>query len=190
MSRYELKKTVVMVGMMGAGKTSVGMAVAQILGVPFLDSDHEIEQAANLSISEVFETFGEAVFREKEALVLKRLLEGPPCVLSTGGGAFMQATNRQSIQDAGVAVWLKVEPDLLWSRVKQKDTRPLLKVKDPRARLLELYEGRKDNYAQAAITVDAHRDFSVQDMAEQVVRQLVAHPDGIVRDLTVQEKQK
>ncbi|MEL6518900.1 MAG: shikimate kinase, partial [Pseudomonadota bacterium] len=118
---FRLNKTVVMVGMMGAGKTAIGQALARKLQVPFLDSDAEIVEAANASIAEIFERYGEAFFREKEAQVIARLLAGPPGVLSTGGGAFLSADNREMISKAGVSVWLKADLDLLWARVKHKD---------------------------------------------------------------------
>ena len=115
-----LKKTVVLVGMMGAGKTAVGTALARDLSVPFRDSDEEIVRAANRSIAEIFERDGEAFFRARETEVLGRLLHGNPCVLSTGGGAFLAAVNRDLIRKAGVSVWLRVDIDLLWQRVRHR----------------------------------------------------------------------
>ncbi len=181
MSRYQLTKTIAMVGMMGAGKTAVGGLVAKLLDVPFLDSDHEIELAANLSVAEVFEQFGEHFFREKESLILRRLMSGPPCVLSTGGGAYLQDKNRDIIARYGVAVWLKADVELLWSRVKSKDTRPLLNVPDPHARLLELDAQRRPFYEQAEIIVSAGPKLSAQEMAEKVVVALENSDDRIVR---------
>ena len=130
-----LKKTVVMVGMMGAGKTAVGTALARLLAVDFLDSDEEIARAANRSIAEIFERDGEAFFRARETEVMARLLRGQPCVLSTGGGAFLAEANRQLIHDAGVSVWLRADLDLLWQRVRHKTTRPLLRTANPRETL-------------------------------------------------------
>jgi shikimate kinase len=121
-----LMKTVALVGMMGAGKTAVGKAVAAQLGVDFLDSDAEIEKAANMTIPEIFERDGEPFFREKESQVINRLLDSAPCVLSTGGGAFLAPRNREAMSAKGVSVWLDAEIDVLWARVKNKDTRPLL----------------------------------------------------------------
>ena len=140
--RYRLKKTVAMVGMMGAGKTAVGKAVAAKLGVPFLDSDTEIEAAADRTIAEIFERDGEPFFREKEAQVIARLLTDTPGILSTGGGAFLADRNRASIAQKGVSVWLDADLSLLWARVKSKETRPLLKTADPYGTLSALYAAR------------------------------------------------
>ena len=181
MSDYVLSHTVVMIGMMGAGKTAVGTAVARILGVPFLDSDLEIETAANESIAEIFEQYGEAFFREKEALVIRRLLEGAPCILSTGGGAFLRSDNREMIARKGLAVWLKVDLDLLWARVKHKNTRPLLRVPNPRETLSELLAARTPSYAKAGLVVEADGTYSVEDMAAKVIDALLAHPSGILK---------
>lgn len=183
MSRYVLEKTVVMIGMMGAGKTAVGTALAKLLEVRFLDSDHEIERAANLSVAEIFEAYGEAFFRDKEALVIERLLTGAPCVLSTGGGAFLQARNREMIAERGLAVWLKADLDLLWARVRHKATRPLLRVPDPRGKLEELLLTRQPLYARAGLMVEADANYSVQDMAGKVFEALLAHPSGIIREV-------
>lgn len=184
MSRYKLTKTVVMVGMMGAGKTAIGTALARLIGVAFIDSDAEIEKAANMSISEVFESYGEAFFRDKEALVLARLLDGPPCILSTGGGAYLQEANRAIIAERGLAVWLKADRDLLWARVRNKTTRPLLMVPNPRARLFELLEQREPIYAGAGLIVEADANFSVQDMSERVLDALLGHPSGLLQKVS------
>jgi len=181
MSRYSLTKTVVMIGMMGAGKTAVGTALARNLGVRFVDSDHELEEAANASIAEIFEKFGEPFFRKKESQVLKRLLDAEPCVLSTGGGAFLRQQNREMIAEKGLAVWLKAPDDLLWSRVKHKTTRPLLQVPNPQQELTRMLRAREPSYAQAGLTVEADPNFSVQDMADKVLMSLMSHPDGIVK---------
>lgn len=172
-----LKKTVVMVGMMGAGKTAVGTAVARALGVPFLDSDEEIVRAANRSIAEIFERDGEPFFRARETEVLARLLRGSPCILSTGGGAFLSETNRALIRESGVSVWLRAELDLLWQRVRHKTTRPLLRTANPRETLRQLYEARVPLYSLADIAVDSAADLSIDEMAAKVVAAMAPRPD-------------
>ncbi|MGL4320863.1 MAG: shikimate kinase, partial [Paracoccaceae bacterium] len=154
----QLKKTVVMVGMMGAGKTAVGTALARQLGVPFLDSDEEIVRAAQRSITEIFARDGEPFFRARETEVIARLLRGPPCVLSTGGGAFLADINRRLISEAGASVWLRADLDLLWQRVRHKTTRPLLSTPNPRQTLADLYAARVPVYELADITVDSLPD--------------------------------
>jgi len=173
----QLAKTVVMVGMMGAGKTAVGTALAKALGVDFRDSDEEIIRAANRSIAEIFERDGEAFFRAREAEVIGRLLRGSPCVLSTGGGAFLSEANRQLIHEVGVSVWLRADLDLLWHRVRHKTTRPLLRTANPRETLRALYEARLPFYAKADLTVDSAADLSVDDMAVRVREALRTRPD-------------
>lgn len=178
-----LKKTVAMVGMMGAGKTSVGTALARLLGVPFLDSDEEIVRAANRSIAEIFERDGEPFFRARESEVLGRLLRGAPCVLSTGGGAYLSEANRQMISEAGVAVWLRADLDLLWNRVRHKTTRPLLRTANPRETLRTLYDARVPLYSLADVVVDASPELSVDSMAERVLDALTARSDVIEGEL-------
>jgi shikimate kinase len=172
-----LKKTVAMVGMMGAGKTAVGSALARMLGVPFLDSDDEIVRAANATIAEIFARDGEAFFRAREAEVLARLLGGAPCVLSTGGGAFLAEANRAAISDAGVAVWLRADLDVLWQRVRHKTTRPLLRTANPRDTLRALYRARVPVYGLADVIVDSAPDLSIDDMAGRVIQALRPRPD-------------
>lgn len=170
-----LKKTVVMVGMMGVGKTAVGTALARDLGVAFIDSDAEIEKAANASIAEIFARDGEPFFRKKEAQVIARLLRGPPSVLSTGGGAFLAEANRALISAEGVSVCLQAELDLLWQRVRHKTTRPLLMTSDPRKALETLYEARAPIYAQADLIVKARHGASIAQTACAVRRALLEH---------------
>lgn len=173
-----LRKTVVLVGMMGAGKTAIGAALARNLGVPLLDSDEEIVRAAARSIAEIFERDGEPFFRQREAEVIARLLNGPPCILSTGGGAFMAQTNRALIAAHGVSVWLRVNLDLLWMRVRHKSSRPLLRTANPRETLRALYDARTPVYALAELAVDAEPDLSVDGMARKVEAALVTQrPD-------------
>ena len=174
---FRLKKTIAMVGMMGAGKTAIGTALAKRLGVPFLDSDAEISKAANMSIAEIFERDGEAFFRDRESEVIARLLDGPPCILSTGGGAYLREENRQMISERGAALWLRAELELLWQRVKHKTTRPLLRTDNPRATLGEIQSARDPIYALADLVVDAKFDFSIDDMTDCVLDTLVTRPD-------------
>ena len=172
-----LKRTVVLVGMMGSGKTAVGSALARLLGVPFLDSDEEIVRAAQMPVAEIFERDGEAFFRARETEVIERLLSGPPAIVSTGGGAFVSATNRALIARLGVSVWLKVELDLLWARVRHKNTRPLLRTANPRQTLADLLAAREPAYAQAQLVVEAEDGLSIAEMAQKVARALAAEPD-------------
>lgn len=173
----KLKKTVVLIGMMGAGKTAVGTALSRLLAAPFMDSDEEIVRAANMSVAEIFARDGEAFFRARESEVLVRLLSGSPCILSTGGGAFLAEANRKAIAEKGVAVWLKADLELLWNRVRHKTTRPLLKTADPKGTLAALLEAREGVYAEAQVVVEARADYSVEDMARKVVEALQAHGD-------------
>ena len=172
-----LLKTVVMVGMMGAGKTAVGRALAARLGAPFLDSDAEIEIAANMNVPEIFLRDGEPFFRDKETKVIRRLLSEERCVLSTGGGAFLAAGNREMISRRGVSVWLKADIDVLWNRVKHKNTRPLLRTDDPRATLGQLYDARVPLYAEADLTVVSDGIASIDQMVDRVLLALATRPD-------------
>lgn len=176
-----LQKTVVLVGMMGAGKTAVGTALARLLGVAFRDSDEEIVRAAQRPIAEIFERDGEPFFRARESEVLARLVRSEPCVLSTGGGAFLNEKNRQIIASAGVSVWLRADLDLLWQRVRHKTTRPLLRTANPRETLRQLYEARVPSYAQADLAVDAAPELSVEAMAHRVREALRGREDVLER---------
>lgn len=173
----QIKKTIAFIGMMGAGKTAVGRAVALKLGIPFLDADTEIEKAANMSIAEIFTRDGEKFFREREAQVILRLMKGSPTILSTGGGAFIKKKNRQAISRYGVSLWLDVEIDLLWSRVKNKDTRPLLKSQDPFETLKTLHLEREHIYRLADIRVRSSKNYTVDDMALKVIDKLYLYPN-------------
>jgi shikimate kinase len=174
---FQLKKTVALVGMMGSGKSAIGTALARRLGVPFLDSDAEIEAAANMTIAEIFEAYDEAFFRQKEAQVIARLLDTEIGVLSTGGGAFLRAENREAIAKRGVAVWLRADIDLLWNRVRHKTTRPLLLTDNPRATLESLCAAREPEYAKAELTVDARDDYSIEQMTDKVIEALLGRGD-------------
>ncbi|AHD01021.1 shikimate kinase [Leisingera methylohalidivorans] len=173
----KLKKTIVMVGMMGAGKTAVGRALAARLDVPFLDSDHEIEAAANMTIPEIFARDGEPFFRLKERQVIARLLEEERGVLSTGGGAFLAEENRNVITAKGVSVWLQADLDVLWNRVRHRDTRPLLRTADPRATLSGLFRDRVPLYAKADLTVVSDGQAAIETMVDRVLEALQARPD-------------
>jgi shikimate kinase len=148
-------RSIVLVGLMGAGKTKIGRRLAARLALPFFDSDEEIEAAARESIEEIFANRGEAVFRDGERRVIARLLAGPVHVLATGGGAFMDPATRRIITAQGVSVWLRAELDVLFARVSRRTNRPLLKTPDPRAVLAELIERRYPIYAEADIAVDS-----------------------------------
>ena len=178
---WRLKKTVVMVGMMGAGKTAVGAQLARLLAVPFVDSDDEIVRAASRSIAEIFERDGEPFFRARETEVISRLLRDTPCVLSTGGGAFLSPANRTMIGDHGVSVWLCADLDLLWQRVRHKATRPLLRTANPRETLRAIYEARVPIYALADLAVESRAEFSIEEMAGRVVTALQGRTDVLER---------
>jgi shikimate kinase len=168
---------VVLVGMMGCGKSAIGRNLAARLGVGFVDSDAEIEAAANASIPEIFARDGEAFFRAREAEVIARLLRARPCVLSTGGGAFLAERNRRAIAARGVALWLEADLDLLWERVRHKDTRPLLRTPDPKATLARLLEERAPIYAQAGLRARAEPGLSIDAMTDRVIAVLADRPD-------------
>jgi shikimate kinase len=148
-------RSIVLVGLMGAGKTKIGRRLAARLNLPFFDSDEEIEAAARESIEEIFANRGEALFRDGERRVIARLLQGPVHVLATGGGAFMDPATRRIIAARGVSVWLRAELDVLFARVSRRTNRPLLKAPDPRGVLAELIERRHPIYAQADLAVDS-----------------------------------
>ena len=174
-SEPSLVRPVVLVGLMGAGKTSVGTRLAQRLGAPFRDSDDEIERAATMTIPEIFERYGEAEFRDGERRVIRRLLEGRPHVLATGGGAFMNDETRALIRARAVSVWLKADLDVLVARTGGRTHRPLLNRGDPREVLARLIDERYPVYAEADVTVESGHGQSHQDMAARIVRALEAH---------------
>lgn len=151
---YRPSRSVVLVGLMGAGKTSIGRRLAQRLGLAFVDSDHEIETAAGCTIETIFEMYGEKAFRDCERRVIGRLLEEPVQVVATGGGAFVDAETRAQVKARGLSVWLRADLDLLLHRVARRANRPLLKRGDPREILAGLMAQRYPLYAEAAITVD------------------------------------
>ncbi|MEM7768757.1 MAG: shikimate kinase [Pseudomonadota bacterium] len=155
-------RTVALVGLMGAGKSTVGRRLAEALGRRFHDSDEEIEKAAGLPVSDIFSLHGEAEFRRGERRVLERLLSAPPHVLATGGGAFLDPDTRALMRQRAVTVWLNADLETLWKRVQKRDSRPLLKVDNPRGALAQLLDERKPIYAQADVSVlsadGPHRD--------------------------------
>ena len=168
-------RSIVLVGLMGAGKTTVGRALATTLHMPFRDADHEIERAARRSVSEIFADRGEAEFRDGERRVIARLLtREQPHVLASGGGAFVQPDTREVIQANALSIWLKVELDVLVRRVSRKNTRPLLHNRDPAEVLKTLAEQRYPAYEQAALTVECG-DVSTQLTVEAVLAALNAH---------------
>ena len=170
------RRSIVLVGMMGAGKTTIGRRLAARLQLPFLDADHEIEQAAGKSIPEIFADHGETQFREGERRVIARLLAGGPQVLATGGGAFMDAATREAVARQGVSVWLRAEFDVLLRRVRRRPNRPLLQTPDPEATLHALMDRRYPVYAQADVTV-LSRDAAHEAIVDDVVAALAAFLD-------------
>lgn len=148
-------RTVVLVGLMGAGKTKIGRRLAARLALPFFDSDHEIEAAAGETIEEIFQRHGEAAFRDGERRVIARLLRQPTHILATGGGAFMDPRTRAIIARRGVSVWLRADLDVLFARVSRRSNRPLLQQSDPRAVLAQLIDRRHPIYAEADLAIDS-----------------------------------
>jgi len=151
----KLTRTVALVGMMGAGKSSIGRRLATRLNVPFKDADTEIESAAGCSISEIFERFGEPAFRDGERKVIARLLSEPPHVIATGGGAFIDPDTRARMKEGAVTIWLRAPIDVLLARTGRRDSRPLLKTGDPRETLERLLREREPTYAEADYTLDS-----------------------------------
>jgi shikimate kinase len=174
------RRSIVLVGMMGVGKSSVGRRVAGRLAIPFVDADTEIEKAAGMSIADIFARHGEADFRGGEARVIARLLEGGPQVLATGGGAFMNPNTRNAIRAKGVSIWLKAELEVLLRRMsKRRNERPLLQTADPAETLRALLIEREPIYAQADLTVhsrDVSHDAIVADIMTALAAFLSAAP--------------
>lgn len=164
-------RAIVFVGLMGAGKTAIGRRLAQSLGLPFVDSDHEIETVSRMTIPELFERYGEPEFRALEQRVIDRLLREGPRVVSTGGGAFMNAQTRGAVAERGVSIWLKASLDLLMERVARNQNRPLLRSADPRAVMERLMAERYPVYALADITVET-RDAKREIIAEETLARL------------------
>lgn len=173
----KLNRSIVLVGLMGAGKTSVGRKLSTLLGVQFCDSDDEVEAAANMKIPEIFKSFGQDEFRRLERAVIARLLMSEPLVLSTGGGAFIQHDVRNEIAKDSVSVWLSADPEVLWGRVADKPGRPLLDAPNPYETLVELAKKRDPVYQQADVTVRSDRNDTLEDVAKSIIRALVARDD-------------
>ena len=173
-------RALVLVGMMGAGKTTVGRRLASRLGLPFFDADVEIEVAhAGMTIPEIFRDYGEPYFRDGEARVIARLLEGGPCVIATGGGAWMREDTRERIRAKGVSMWLKADNDVLLRRVKRRTDRPLLQTADPAATIDRLVAERYPVYAEAELTVlsrEVPHDRIVEECITALASYLPAHP--------------
>jgi shikimate kinase len=170
------RRTIVLVGLMGAGKTKIGRRLAVRLNLPFFDSDNEIEAAAGETIEEIFRNRGEDVFRDGERRVILRLLQQSPHVLATGGGAFMDPATRAAIAKRGVSVWLRADLDVLLARVSRRTNRPLLQTSDPRAVLADLITRRHPVYAEADLVID-----SGEGPAEQTTSRVIAALAGCPR---------
>jgi shikimate kinase len=179
------RRSIVLIGMMGAGKSSVGRRLAARLGLAFVDADSEIETAAGMSIADIFSAHGEAYFRSGEARVIARLLEGGPQVLATGGGAIMNPDTRAAIRAKAVSIWLNAEYDVLLRRVRRRTDRPMLKTADPAETLRRLLAERSPTYAQADVTLNS-RDAPHETIVNEAIAALGAHlgvgtqPDRIV----------
>jgi shikimate kinase len=175
------RRSIVLIGMMGVGKSSIGRRLASRLGIPFVDADAEIEKAACMSIADIFAHRGEADFRSGEARVIARLLEGGPQVLAAGGGAFMNAGTRETIRAKGVSVWLKADLEVLLRRIsKRRNERPLLQTADPEATLRALLIEREPIYAQADLTV-----YSRDVAHDSIVADIIAALGAFLHDSTV-----
>lgn len=170
------QRTIALVGLMGVGKSTVGRRLATRLGMAFRDADDEIEAAAGMSVSDIFASMGEAAFRDGEARVVKRLLEGPPIVLATGGGAILRPETREHLKRHAVTVWLKADLAVVARRVAKRDSRPLLRNKDPLPVLKTLAEARYPLYAEADLTVEtgggAH-----SEAVEAIIKALTRHAE-------------
>ncbi|MES0883687.1 shikimate kinase [Roseibium sp. SCP14] len=174
-------RSIVLVGIMGCGKSTVGKRLAQRLGLEFIDADSEIERAANMTVSEIFAEHGEPYFRSGEERVIARLLGEGPQVLATGGGAFMSEATRNEIGEHGISLWLKVDFDTVMARVRRRSTRPLLQNPDPEGTMKKLMAEREPVYAKAALTVTS-KDVPHESVVDQIVVTLadfLFHDEGI-----------
>ena len=169
-----LDRPIVLVGLMGAGKSTVGRRLAKRLGLPFVDSDSAIEDAAGFSAAEVFERFGERDFRDGERRLVARLVDGSVGVIATGGGAFVDPRTRQLLNERAITVWLDAPVDILSERTARRDTRPLLRTKDPKATLEQLADERRSSYAEAHIRVRSGRG-GHNEVVEQIIAAVEDH---------------
>ena len=169
-------KTIVLIGLMGAGKSAIGRRLAARLGLPFVDADSEVELAAGCPIEDVFSLHGEAAFRDGERRVIARLLDGPLHVLATGGGAYMNPDTRARIRETAVSIWLRADLDVLLNRVSRRDNRPLLKHGDKREILKQLMEERYPVYAEADIIVES-RDAPHEAVVSSILDELARHEE-------------
>lgn len=170
-------RNLILVGLMGAGKSAIGKLVAAQLGLPYIDTDHEIESAAQMSIADIFAAYGEPEFRALETRVIERVLAEGPAIVSTGGGAFINPVNRELIARSGLSLWLKADLETLWDRVKRRQTRPLLKTENPRQTLKDLMDKRYPVYAEADVTVHS-RNVRKEAVMRDVLKALAAVDEG------------
>lgn len=174
-------RSIVLIGMMGCGKSAIGKRLASTMELRFIDADDEIERAAGMTINEIFAQYGEEHFRDRERLVIERLLTGGPQVLATGGGAFMSEVTRNNVAAHGISVWLRAELPVLMRRVMRRDNRPLLKTANPEARMRELLDQRTPIYALADISVesrDVQHDVIVNEILTRLAAKLASPADA------------
>mgnify|MGYP000141458756 CR=1 FL=1 len=170
-------RTIALIGLMGVGKSTVGRRLARRLGVPFADGDTEIEEAAGMTVSDIFSLYGEGEFRAGEARVMKRLVEGPPIVLATGGGAVMNAETRALLKEKALTVWMRADLKVVAERVRRRDTRPLLRGRDPLETLKQMAEVRYPIYAFADVTVEVGAGAHAQAV-DAIIRAIAEHQRG------------
>lgn len=175
------KRNLVLVGLMGAGKSAIGRLVAGAMGIPFVDSDQEIERVSRMNIPDLFAAYGEAEFRALERRVIRRLLKGAPRVISTGGGAFINEATRKAIKAGSLSLWLSADLEILWERVLKRDNRPLLKTENPKKTLADLMEQRYPVYAHADLTVmsrDAKKEIIVEEVLAEIIKTRVVKAEN------------
>ncbi len=184
--QLHIPKTIVLVGLMGAGKTCIGKRLAKRLGLTFVDADDEIEKAAGCSIPDIFELYGEPAFRDGERRVIDRLLNEPVQVLATGGGAFVDAHTRARIKETATSIWIRADIELLLNRTARRNTRPLLQNTDPRKKLEKLIEERHPAYEQADIVIESgHESPDVTvDQAIEALEKLLPSSDSVIAEAT------